>query len=185
MQVSLDGFIAGPNGELDWMEWNWDDHLKDYVAELTAPVDTIIMGRKLAEGFIPYWREAAGDPAHPDFEGAGKMNTTPKIVFSKSMKEPAWENTNMANGKLVDEINAIKEQQANDIIVYGGAEFVSNLINENLIDQYHFFISPVAISRGLSVFRSLKKKFELRLVESRAFNCGIVVLHYQPFDNYR
>ncbi|MBK7390106.1 MAG: dihydrofolate reductase family protein [Bacteroidetes bacterium] len=130
--MSVDGFIAGPNGEMDWMEWYWDVELKKYVKELTDSVDCIVLGRKLAEGFIPYWE------SHPEEEGAETINKLLKIVFSKTIKASIWENTTIASGDLIEEINKLKSQTGKDIIVYGGANFVSNLINNNLIDEFHF-----------------------------------------------
>ena len=77
VQISVDGFIAGPNGEMDWMEWNWDEELKKYIGEITEPVDTIVLGRKLAEGFIPYWAGVAANPDDPE-NSAGKKFTDTK-----------------------------------------------------------------------------------------------------------
>jgi len=180
MQVSLDGFVGGQNGELDWMEWNWDDELKKHVTKLTEALDTILLGRKLAEGFIPYWSDAALNPEHPDRDAGKIMTNTPKIVFSKTMQESPWPNTIIAKGNITNEINNLKKQKGEDIIVYGGAEFVSNLIKQCLIDDYHLFINPVAIGNGLTIFRALENKLHLKLVDSKSFDCGIVGLHYQP-----
>lgn len=180
MQASLDGFVGGPNGELDWMEWNWDNNLNNYVKELTEPVDTILLGRKLAEGFIPYWTDAVSNPGHPEHPHASIMVDTPKVVFTKTMQDSPWANTKLAKGNIVDEINDLKKQKGGDIIVYGGAEFVSNLIKQNLINNYHLFINPVAIGNGLTIFRALENKLNLKLVNSKSFDCGIVGLHYQP-----
>ena len=187
MQVSLDGFVGGPNGDLDWMEWNWDEELKNYVNKLTEPVDTILLGRKLAEGFIPYWANAASNPDHPEFPFAKKMNDTPKIVFSKTTKnvepEPpagSWTNTKLAKDDFVEEISDLKKQPGKDIIVYGGAQFVSDVIKYGLLDEYHLFINPVALGKGLTIFQSLESRLNLRLIYSRPFDCGIVAFHYTP-----
>jgi dihydrofolate reductase len=185
MQVSTDGFVARPNGELDWMQWNWDDQLKNYVREIHEPVDNIIMGRKMAPGFIPFWEDVLTKPDHPEYELAGKMVHTPKVVFSKTLdesypQEAAWKNTTLTNGDLVKEINKLKNQPGQDIIVYGGADFVSSLIENNLIDEYLLFVNPAAIGKGLTVFGKVQDKFGLNLVKSQAFDCGVVVLVYTP-----
>ena len=177
VQMTVDGFIAGPNGEMDWRLFNWDDELKKYVAELTEPVDTIILGRKLAQGFIPHWA------SHPEQEGADKFNTAAKVVFSKTLDKSEWDNTTLAKGDLVDEINKLKQQDGNDIIAYGGASFVSALIKHRLIDDLHLFINPAAIGNGMSIFKELDGKQNLKLVKSSAFECGMVVLHYQPITD--
>jgi len=181
MQISIDGFVSGPNGEMDWVTWDWDEALNHYVTDLTGPVDTIILGRKLAEGFIPYWtseleKGAAGE------DGAEKMVNTDKIVFTRTLETSAWDRTELAKGNLVDEIRNLKELEGGDIIVYGGANFVSSLIKERLIDTLYLFVNPVAIGNGLPIFRDLESNQNMTLSESRVFPCGIVVLCYQPKD---
>jgi len=108
--MSVDGYIAGTNGEMDWMVGNWDEELKQYVKEITAPVDCIVLGRKLAQGFIPYWA------SNPEQEGADTINRLKKVVFTKTLDKSAWDNTILAKGDLVDEITALKKQAGKDII---------------------------------------------------------------------
>ncbi|MFN8357589.1 MAG: dihydrofolate reductase family protein [Spirosomataceae bacterium] len=176
VQLSVDGYIAGPNGEMDWLVWNWDDALKAYVGALTEPVDTILLGRKLAEGFIPAWDAYLNSPEPVD--GAQKMVETPKVVFTKTITESPWENVAVANGELVAEITALKQQTGGDLIAYGGGTFVSSLIEAGLIDEYHLFVNPVALGQGMPIFKSLAQQQPLTLVKATAFACGIVVLHY-------
>jgi dihydrofolate reductase len=181
MQVSLDGFIAGLKGEMDWMEWNWDAALLEYVQGITSPVDTIIMGRVLAEGFIDHWANAAANTPIAEDPFTHKMADTPKVVFTKTMKENKWANTELASGGLIGEIKKLKKQKKRgDIIVYGGGSFVSALIKNNLIDEYHFFINPTAIGKGMPIFKALSKNLNLQLVEAKGFECGIVVNCYVP-----
>ncbi|NIJ52874.1 dihydrofolate reductase family protein [Dyadobacter arcticus] len=173
VQMTVDGFIAGPNGEMDWVSMNWDDQLKNYVGDLTTPVDCIVLGRKLAEGFIPYWA------ANPEQDGADIFNGSHKVVFTKTLEKSDWENTVLAKGDIVEEITKLKEQDGGDIIAYGGAHFVSALIKNGLIDEYHLFFNPAAIGEGLPIFKELNSKKDLTLVKSNAFDCGIVVMHYE------
>jgi dihydrofolate reductase len=172
VQMSADGFVAGTKGELDWMTWNWDDELKNYVKEITEPVDCIVLGRKLAQGFIPHWA------TNPEQEGADKMNNTAKVVFTKTLEKSEWDNTVLAKGDLTDEINKLKKEDGKDIIAYGGAGFVSALIRNRLIDEFHLFINPVSIGNGMTIFKDWQQSFNL--VKSSPFECGIVVLHYEP-----
>lgn len=178
VQMSIDGFIGGPNGEMDWMNFNWSDDLKNYVNGLTTTVDTIILGRKLAEGFIPYWTESlnSATPA----EGADIFVKTPKLVFTKTMNDCPWENTALVKGDLATEIRVLKQQEGQDMIAYGGAVFLASLIEQNLIDELHLFINPTAIGKGLPIFQQLQQKQEYKLVQASTFDCGIVVLTYQP-----
>ncbi|GAB3929445.1 dihydrofolate reductase family protein [Larkinella terrae] len=178
-QLSLDSFICGPNGEMDWLVWNWDEELMNYVKALTEPVDCILLGRVLAEGFIPAWAERASNPETAE-PGATKMNETPKVVFSKTLETSQWENVTLATGDLVEEVTKLKNQPGQDLIAYGGGRFVSDLIKHGLIDDYHLFINPTAIGSGMPIFKEVDQKLNLKLVKASPFSCGIVVLQYQP-----
>ena len=180
VQMSVDGYIAGPNGEMDWMVWNWDDKLKEYVNELTEPVDSILLGRKMAEGFISHWSDVMTKPDNPDYAFAKKMIEIPKVVFTKTLNKSDWVNTDIATGDLTDEINKLKSQNGKDMIVYGGASFDSSLIKARLIDEFHLFVNPAAIGNGMTIFKDLNEMQKFTLVKSIAFDCGIVALHYEP-----
>jgi dihydrofolate reductase len=179
VQMSLDGYIAGPNGEMDWLVWNWDDKLKEYVNELTESVDSILLGRKMTEGFISHWSDVMTKPNDPSYAFAKKMIEIPKVVFTKTLNKSQWMNTDIATGDLTDEINKLKSQNGRDIIVYGGATFDSSLIKAGLIDEFHLFINPAAIGNGLTIFKDLNEIQKFNLVKSIAFDCGIVLLHYE------
>lgn len=178
--MTVDGYIAGPTGEMDWMTFNWDEALQQYVAELTEPVDCLVLGRKLAEGFIPYWASVAANPEDPQVTVGQKFTGTPKVVFTRTMETSPWDNTVLAKGDLADEINQLKNQPGQDVIAYGGATFVSSLIQQGLIDEYHLFINPAAIGSGKPIFNQLGERLNLNLVKATPFACGIVVLHYEP-----
>jgi dihydrofolate reductase len=180
VQMTVDGCVAGPRGEMDFLVWNWDDALKDYVKEITEPVDCIVLGRKLAEGFIPHWAAVAANPADPEFLAGRKFSDTRKVVFTRTLDRSEWDNTVLAKGSLVDEITQLKQQDGKDIIAYGGATFVSALIEQGLIDEFHLFINPAALGNGMTIFKGLDSKLNLTLVKSTAFDCGIVVLVYEP-----
>ncbi|MFD2936001.1 dihydrofolate reductase family protein [Spirosoma flavum] len=173
VQMTIDAYIGGTNGEMDWLTFDWDNELKNYATALTESVDCIILGRKLAEGFISYWA------SHPELEGADKINELKKVVFTKTLDQSKWDNTVLAQGELVEEITSLKQKNGKDLIVYGGGSFVSSLVKHGLIDEYHLFINPTAIGKGLPIFEELDGKQALLLVKSTAFACGIVVLHYE------
>jgi len=185
VNMSIDSYIAGPNGEMDWMVWNWDDKLKNYVYELNEPVDTILLGRKMTDGFVSYWLDVMTKPDDPSSIDrshvfAKKMIDTPKVVFTKTLKKSQWANTDIATGDLTDEISNLKSLKGKDMIVYGGASFDSSLIRAGLIDEFHLFINPVAIGKGMTIFKDLNEIQKFNLVKSVAFDCGIVELHYEP-----
>ena len=119
VQVSLDGFIAGAKGEMDWMTWNWDEALIEYVANITKPVDTIVLGRVLAEGFINHWAAAAAEKPASEDPFAHQMTNVQKIVFTKTLENNEWShNTDLAKGSLVSEIKALKK-------VKGGGDIIA------------------------------------------------------------
>ena len=177
VQMTIDGFIAGTNGEMDWMKLPFSQDIMDYVNVITEPVDTIILGRKLAEGFIPHWTAAFNKPT-PD-DGSKKMVETPKVVFTKTLEKSIWDNTVLAKGELADEINKLKKQEGKDMIAYGGAKFVSSLIKEKLIDELHLFINPTILGSGMPIFQTVIEKQNFELTHSQHFECGIVVLVYK------
>ena len=176
VQITVDGYIAGLKGEMDWVTNNWDNKLNEYVREITKPVDCIILGRKLAAGFIPFW---ASNPEGEEAEAIEKFNNTPKVVFSKTLVKSEWDNTVLAKGDLADEIIKLKKQEGKDLIAYGGATFVSSLIKEGLVDELHMFINPMAIGNGMTIFKDLKFSQKYKLLKSEAFDCGIVSISYQ------
>jgi dihydrofolate reductase len=179
VQITVDGFISGQNGEMNWMCFPWSEDIISYVREITEPVDTIILGRKLAEGFIPHWENVVKNPSDPEFEGGVKYTTTPKIVFTKTIEKSIWNNTEIANGELVEEITKLKNKNGQDIIVYGGGTFVTSLINAGLIDEFHLFINPTAIGSGMTIFRGLDKNLNLKVKNVQQFDCGITLTCYE------
>lgn len=179
VQISIDGFIAGKNGEMDWMVCEWDDELKNVVKEITEPVDCIVMGRNLATGFIPYWENVASNHDDPQYQFGKKMHDTPKVVFTKTLDKSEWKNTVLAKGDLVEEINNLKKQNGNDIIAYGGATFVSALIKAGLIDELNLSVNPTALGDGLPIFKELDMKQNFILKKAIAFKCGIALLQYE------
>lgn len=176
VQISIDGFIAGPNGGMDWLEWNWSEDIKKYVEAITEPVDQIILGRKLAEGFIPTWEARAQEPGGAE-EGAVKFNETPKVVFTKKMETTDWKNTELAHN-LEQDIAKLKGSEGGDLIAYGGGTLVSSLIAAGLIDEFYLFVNPVALGKGMPIFEGLNTMQKLKLTEARQFDCGITLLYY-------
>jgi dihydrofolate reductase len=179
VQMSVDGFISGPNGEMDWLTFDWDDDLKECVTEITTPIDCIVLGRKLAQGFIPHWAAVAANPDHPEFAAGRIFAATHKVVFTKTLGQSEWANTALAKGDLVDEISRLKNQDGKDIIAYGGATFVSALIKHGLIDELNLFVNPVALGAGMPIFGDLESRQKFVLETSKAFSCGIVLLRYR------
>lgn len=183
--MSIDGYIADKDGKTDWMvwswgpEWTWDEALRKYFTKLKSSVDCVLLSRKMAEeGFIGHWANVAAKPGDPQANFASKINDAQKVIFSTTLDTAPWSNSRLANGDLADEVNALKKQPGKDMIVYGGAAFVSSLIQADLIDEYYLFINPALLGDGLDIFEGLVGKLNLSLVNSHAYDCGVVVLEY-------
>jgi dihydrofolate reductase len=179
VQMSVDGCIAGPNGEMDWMVGLLDDEHLNYVSKITESVDTILMGRKMTDVFISYWLNVINKPDDPWNAFAKKMIETPKVVFTKTLNKSKWINTDIATSDLIEEVSKIKSQNGRDIVVYGGTSFDSSLIKEKLIDEFYLFINPVAIGNGMTIFNDLNEIQKYTLFESKTFECGTVLLRYE------
>jgi dihydrofolate reductase len=179
MQQSVDGFVCGPSGELDWLAHDWDDRLKDYVAALTSPVDHILLGRKTSEGFMPHWAGVAADPEDEGHTFGIKMHETQKTIFSRTLNETNGNNAHMEHNLSRERINRIKSGAGGDIILYGGAGIVAEFVRQGLIDEYNLFVNPAAIGQGLSIFKDAGN-LRLKLISSETFECGIIALRYVP-----
>ena len=177
MQISVDGFVAGPEGQLDWMTFDMDEKLLSLINHLTDTSDTILLGRNMTEGFINYWEPVSTKPNNPEYAFAQKMVRMPKVVFSRSVKKVEGQNVRVENGPVVDAVNRLKSQAGKDIVVYGGATFVSSLIENRLIDELNLFVNPVAIGKGMRIF---SQRTRLTLIGSVGYGSGIVVNTYKP-----
>jgi dihydrofolate reductase len=180
VQTTVDGYMGGPNGEMDWVTWSWSDDMTAYSQALHDPVDLIVLGRRLAEGFIPSWEARRDDPQGETEEAIEFMNSTPRVVVSNSLPESPWKNAVVARGDLGEIIDDLKGRPGGDMIAYGGSTFVQNLIAGGLLDDLYLFVNPAAIGAGLPVFPTLASHQNLDLVEARPFECGVTALHYQP-----
>lgn len=186
-QISIDGFIADENGDTSWMiwnwgpDWNWDKDLQAYHTNLNKSVNSILISSQMAqEGFNAHWKQVTQDPTEPRFEFANHIVNAEKFVVSRTLTTETeipggWQNISILKENLEADITNLKSQSSGNIIVYGGATLVSSLIKLNLIDEYHFIINPVALGQGLPIF---KKLTNLKMVNSKPFECGIIVNHY-------
>ncbi len=175
VQISVDGFVAGPDGDEDWVV-RGDAKLWPLVNELADSSDTLLLGRKMAEKFIPHFEEFASDSPKVTF--AQKMVNLPKIIFSKTLDKPFGKNTSLAKD-LANEIAKLKNENGKDILVYGGAGFVSSLIAGGHIDEFYFFVNPIMINKGMRIFDLLDHRQKLSLISATPSDSGVTVLHYK------
>ena len=178
MQMTINGYVSGPHGENDWMTWNPDSEFLEFLNSLLDTSDTLLLGRKLADGFINHWENAFHN--NPDTPFAKKIVDIPKVVFTKTLDKSPWNNTTLAKGDLAEEIANLKNQKGKDILVFGGADFVSSLIQQNLIDEYHLIINPTAIANGMTIFKSLDSTRKFSPIGSKLYPGGKTVLSFKP-----
>jgi dihydrofolate reductase len=180
VQITLDGFVARPEGQLDWM---WipgpnDASILQHVIELADSCDTILMGRKMTREFTEHWENVVDNqPGSPEFSLAQRMVNMPKIAFSRTQTFIKGRNLKVENGDMVAAVKALKNEPGKDIMVYGGASFASSLISHNLVDEYYLFLNPVAIVKGLTIF---KQQTTLKLDSSIVYKNGKMLNKYLP-----
>ena len=178
--MTLDGFVGGPEGQLDWIWLNEkpDENFSNKIIELADSCDTILLGRKMTRGFIDYWENVVDNqPDNPEQSLAQRMVNMHKIAFSRSQTDIKGRNLEVENGDLASAVQAMKKKPGKDIMVYGGANFVSSLVSLNLIDEYYIFRHPVAIGKGLPIFNDQKI---LNLDSSINYKNGRILNKYLP-----
>ena len=178
MHVSLDGFVAGPLGEMDWIIV--DEEIFDYSGRRTNESDTALYGRVTYQMMEGYWPTAADQPnaSRHDIDHSRWYNKVSKVVLSRTMKGQALPNTTIIGGNLTEEINKLKQMSAKDILIFGSPGAVHALSAQNLIDNYWLFINPVLLGRGIPMFKNIETTRALKLLDSHAFSSGVVCLHY-------
>jgi dihydrofolate reductase len=173
MSMSLDGFVAEPNGELNWGAGGISDDLKAWILESVWGAGAHVMGRGAYEEMAAYWPTSSEAFAAP-------MNELPKIVFSKSLDKATWNNSRVVSGDVAEEIARLKQQPGKDLLAHGGARFAQSIVRLGLVDEYQLKVYPVALGRGLALFKDLRAPLGLRLQSARAFDSGVVVHSYAP-----
>ncbi len=174
VHISVDGFVAGPNGEMDWIHTGASPQP---VIDLANSCDTVLLGRKMAPGFIQYWQGLADNPGDQPQPLAQQLAGMRKIVFSQTLTEMPGRNVEVTTADLAATVNALKKEPGKDILVYGGATLVSYLVDLNLIDEYHLFTKPVALGTGLRIFNNRKR---LTLISSVFHDQLVTINTYVP-----
>jgi dihydrofolate reductase len=182
--VSLDGFLEGPEGAMDWFGRAAGDDEQDWkeLFRLIRPVDTVLMGRGMYPGYAGHWRKVLAEPEeHPknEVKYARWAEKTPHIVFSRTVKELDWPVATVNGGDLEKEVQKLKRGRGGDMIVYGGAAFASALAQRGLVDEYHIHVHPVVLGGGKALFGGVRRKLQLKLTRSKPLSSGAVLLHYE------
>lgn len=174
--VTLDGFMAGPNGEIDWAIR--DDEVTQYSKEGHDSVDMFLFGRVTYDMMASFWPTPAGQSANPVF--AEFLNTSPKIVFSTTLKKADWQNAEVVKELTNEEILKLKQQPGKNMMIFGSGTIVEQLTKLGLIDEYQLMVNPVILGKGKPLFENITDKINLKLVKTKTFKSGIVLLQYQP-----
>jgi dihydrofolate reductase len=177
MSVSLDGFIAGPHGEIDWGAP--DEELHRFHNERVRKLGVQLLGRRLYEEML-YWETAADDPAAGEvaLEFAQIWRELPRIVFSRTL-ETVEGNARLATGDISEEVATLKQEAGKDLAV-GGAALATSAIELGLIDEFQIFVNPVVLGGGTPFFPPLQERLDLELLETRTFSSRVVYLRYRP-----
>ncbi|PZR23054.1 MAG: dihydrofolate reductase [Citrobacter freundii] len=181
MNITLDGFIAGPHCELDWHFSHWNNEMARHASAQLSLVDTILLGRITYNAMAKYWPAIAMDAAFPrdDIAFAEMMNTHSKIVFSATLKETSWYNSTIIREESGAAISRLKRLPGKDMIIFGSSKLAQSLIRDGLIDEYLLWTYPVILGQGKPLFAKLKERSSLRLVTVKTFSSGVVLMDYQ------
>jgi dihydrofolate reductase len=178
--VTLDGFIAGPNEEMDWVMV--DEEMGTYEDDLVSAADTLLLGRVTYQSFAGSWPHVPDNPSAPEGEKeyARKLNAMRKIVFSRTLESVEWNNSTLRKEVVPEEIEQLKQEPGRDMLIYGSASIIQTLTNHGLIDEYQVLVHPVILGGGKPLFQNIQHQVKLKLVNTKTHPSGVVVLSYQP-----
>jgi dihydrofolate reductase len=178
LHTTLDGFVAGPNGEMDWIKL--DDEMFDLVGKFTDEADTALYGRVTYQMMDSYWPTAADQPnaTKHDIEHSIWYNKVEKVVLSRTMDSTGAIKTTFIGNNIPAEIEKLKKRAGKNIMIFGSPTAVHSLMEDNLIDDYWLFINPIILGQGIPLFVKTKDKIELNLVTTKVFSNGVAALNY-------
>jgi dihydrofolate reductase len=181
INVTLNGFMAGPNGNLDWHMPYWNEQMSRVTSAQLSNADTILLGRVTYNAMALYWPVQQANPyvAREDVAFGDMMNSYKKVVFSKTLTTVSnWNNSRLVNRSIASEVNELKQQPGKDIIVYGSGTLTASLIWHNLVDEYHIWVHPVVIEQGRTLFKNLRGRLNIHPFKTQVFDTGVVLICY-------
>ncbi len=178
MHISLDGYVAGPNGEMNWIKV--DQEIFDHVGKRIGEGDTAMYGRKTYQMMEGYWPTAADKPnaSKHDIEHSRWYKNVHKVVLSRTMTDEGLANTEIINDNLAEKVNEIKLRAGEDILLFGSPTATHALMQLGLIDGYWLFVNPIILGHGIPLFVDIKDKIQLELLDTLRFACGVTELSY-------
>jgi dihydrofolate reductase len=182
MHASLDGFVAGTKGEMNWI--TVDDEIFDFVSTITEQADTALYGRVTYQMMEAYWPTAGEKPnaSKHDKEHSVWYKNVSKVVLSTTMNETGLRNTKVISNNLLENINQLKQSGdggSKNILIFGSPRASHSLLQLGLIDEYWIFVNPILLAQGIPLFKYVTNSVKLKLVESKTFTSGVVALHYR------
>lgn len=179
MHVTLDGFVAAPNGEMDWI--NVDDEIFDFAGQRTNEADTALYGRVTYQMMESYWPTAGQQPnaSKHSIQHSTWYNHVSKVVMSKSLEGKKIPNTKVISENLEREIAELKRKNGKDILMFGSPSAAHSLMESDLIDDYWIFVNPVLLGSGIPIFNDIKKRQKLKLLGHHVFPSGVLSVHYE------
>ncbi|QHT65913.1 dihydrofolate reductase [Rhodocytophaga rosea] len=180
MNVTLDGFLSGPDCELDWHFQRWTSDMAECACEQLSKADTILLGRVTYNAMARYWTAKLHDLSFPreDLAFADMMHRYTKFVFSHTSQIPPWNNAIRIKGNLAAAIVQLKQQPGKDMIMYGSASIVAVLMSMNLVDEYQVWVHPVVLGKGKALFKNVSRQLDLQLYKTHIFRSGVAMLCY-------
>jgi len=178
--ISLDGFVCGPNNDMGFVGQFFDETMGQYESNFLDSGDTVMLGRVTYDSFAGAWPDRETDPklAEGERDYAKRLNAKKKIVFSRKMEKAEWNNSEVWKEIDPEKIQALKNSEGGDILIYGSASIVQQLTNLGLIDGYQLLMHPIVLGDGKPLFKDIKEKKTLKLIESKPFPSGVVLLKY-------
>ncbi len=179
MHTSLDGFVAGPKGELNWATVN--DEIFDFVATITEKADTALYGRVTYEMMQSYWPDAGNKPNATKHEKEHSVwySKVPKVVLSRTISQEGLDNTKVIGDQLTEKINEIKSQDGENILIFGSPTASNSLLSLGLIDEFWLFVNPVLLGEGIPLFNGVTEMTKLKLLETKTLSGEVIALHYE------
>jgi len=174
--VSLDGFFAGPSGEIDWHFV--DREVNEYAEEMLSQTDTLLFGRVTYQLMATYWPTPEAMTNDPIV--AGRMTSAAKVVFSRTLEKVEWQNSRLAKGSIEAEITQLKQQPGRDLAILGSSSIVSACAQLGVVDEFEFMVNPVVLGTGRSMFDGLRDRIHLKFIKTRVFQSGNILLSYEP-----
>lgn len=180
VNLTLDGFMAGTNGELDWHFPLWNEEMSAYSFEQLSMMDTILLGRISYQLMADYWPYAGVRPLLSDQEAgfARMMNNHRKVVFSRTLDKLRWKNSELVRRDIQEEIWRMKQLPGKDMIIYGSGSIVNMCMQQGLIDEFRLWVHPVTLERGIPLFQDELQVIKLKFLKTRSFSTGVVIFYY-------